>query len=60
MSRQTSRLLTEQKRPVDQKDCPFTSGGARSQTEVGKGGETDDVDIAVIDCPWSLRKDRQK
>lgn len=60
LSRQRSRLLIEQKRLVDQKDCLFTSGGARSQIEVKKGGEIDEVDIAVIDCPWSLRKERQK
>lgn len=55
-----TKLLIEQKRLEDQKDCPFTGGGARSQTEVGKGGEIDEVDIAVIDCPWNLRKERQK
>lgn len=56
----TEVKFIEQKRPVDQKDYAFTNRGARSQMKSGKGEIDEEVDIAAIDCPWSLRKEREK
>lgn len=57
----TEVKFIEQKRPVDQKGYPFTNREAEARLNSGKEGEIDEeVDIAAIDCPWSLRKEREK
>lgn len=50
----------EQKRLVDQKDYPFTNRGARNQMKSGKGEIDEEVDVAAIDCPWNVKKEREK
>lgn len=61
MDEWTEVKIIEQKVPSIRKSALSLMERLEARLKRGKEGEfEEEVDIAAIDCPWSLRKEREK